>query len=71
MAQRQKDENLMVVAAVEGYSHRHKISSIRTLRLFKKHNITALIRKHYKPLHTQSLEENVFFAEDILNKSVK
>jgi hypothetical protein len=34
--------------------------------LFIKNNINTLIRSQYETLHTQSLDESVSFAEDVL-----
>nr|AGS53963.1 hypothetical protein [uncultured bacterium contig00151] len=62
----QRDRNLLVVAAVEGYASRYKISASETLELFLKHGITDSIRRCYETLHTQDLSECVLFAEDIL-----
>jgi len=59
-------QNLMIVYAVEGYSYRHNLSEKDVLTLFRKHGINHLIRKNYNALHTQDLDESIFFAEDIL-----
>ena len=63
-----REENLLVVVAVEEYSRRHRISAHETLELFLKFNITDLIRKCYNTLHTQDIYECVEFAEDILER---
>jgi hypothetical protein len=63
----ERDQNLMLVYAVEGYSHRHNLSEIDVLSLFKKHGITNLIRKNYNTLHTQNFDECIKFAEDVLS----
>jgi len=60
------DKNLIVVAAVEGYSSKHNIPSNVVFGLFKKYNIIDLLRSQYEVLHTQSMYEGVIFAEDIL-----
>jgi hypothetical protein len=62
----QRDRNLLVVAAVEGYARQHKIPASETMELFLKHGITESIRQCYDTLHTQDLSECVLFAEDIL-----
>lgn len=64
----QRDENLMLVAAVEQYAQKYGIPTIKSLMLFRQYNITALIRQHYNALHTQSLEESFYFADDIIKR---
>jgi hypothetical protein len=70
MTQEEQDQNLMIVYAVEGYARRHNMSEKETLALFREHKITQAIRKFYGVLHTQDLDENVFFAEDVIKRSV-
>jgi len=60
------DENLLVVAAVEGFSRRHHIPARETIESFSRKGILQLIRENYPVLHTQGLEECVDFAEDVL-----
>ena len=67
--QRQRDENLMLVAAVEQYAQKHSISTAASFALFRRHGINALIRRHYDALHTQPLDESFYFAEDILKRN--
>jgi hypothetical protein len=66
---KERDQNLMLVAAVEGYSQRHNMEPSDVLKLFIKNNINTLIRSQYETLHTQSLDESASFAEDILNRA--
>ena len=63
-----REENLLVVVAVEEYSRRHGISAHETLKLFLKFGITNMIRQCYDTLHTQDIYECVEFAEDILKR---
>ena len=67
----EKDKNLMVVYAIEGYSFRHNLPEKDVAVLFREHGIYSFIRKNYNALHTQDLDENISFAEDILNKVKK
>jgi uncharacterized protein YhbP (UPF0306 family) len=67
--QKLRDENLLVVAAVEGYSIKHGISAKETLTIFDQKNLIDIIRSHYETLHTQSLSESAAFAEDVLGRS--
>ncbi|MDR2901462.1 MAG: DUF3791 domain-containing protein [Treponema sp.] len=68
MTEIERDQNLMLVYAVEGYSMRHSVSEKETLSLFRKYGITHLIRKNYNALHTQDLDESISFAEDVLSR---
>jgi hypothetical protein len=63
---RKRDENLMIVAAVEGYSFKHNIAAKDTFDLFGRYGVFDMIRSQYDTLHTQSLDESVSFAEDVL-----
>jgi hypothetical protein len=66
-----RDENLMLVVAVEQYSFKHNIAPQDALLLFMQNNIHNLIRKNYEALHTQSLDESFYFAEDVLARLKK
>ena len=61
-----RDENLLVVAAVEGYALKHGISAKEAISLFFQKDLMRTIRSNYGALHTQSLSESVAFAEDVL-----
>ena len=63
-----REENLLVVIAVEEYARRYNISAHETLSLFLKFGITDLIRQCYDTLHTQDIYECVNFADDILKR---
>ena len=65
----QRDENLMLVAAVEQYAQKHGIPTAASFALFLRHGINTLIRQHYNALHTQPLDESFYFAEDILKRN--
>ena len=67
MTDAERDQNLMIVYAVEGYSQRHSMSEKDVITLFREHGINHLIRKNYNALHTQDLDESISFAEDILS----
>jgi len=71
MKEIERDKNLMFVYAVEGYSHRHKISEQEVFILFRKHGINQLLCKNYNALHTQDLDECISFAEDVIACSQK
>ena len=63
-----RDENLMLVAAVERYAQKHRIPTADSFEIFRKYDINTLIRKHYNALHTQPLDESFYFADDIINR---
>jgi len=63
--ERTRDENLLVVAAVEGYARRHHLPAREVVENFARCGLLRLIRDNYPALHTQSLEESVDFAEDV------
>jgi hypothetical protein len=56
----------MIVAAVEGYAFRHNMEEKDVFDLFRQHDVCNLIRSQYETLHTQSLNESISFAEDVL-----
>jgi hypothetical protein len=64
--QSEHDKNLMVVAATEGYACRHDMPTSAAFALLSKYGVTDAIRQNYNALHTQSLDESVYFAEDML-----
>ena len=66
MTEVERDQNLMLVYAVEGYSQRHNLPEKEVISLFRKYGINDLIRKNYNALHTQDLDESISFAEDVL-----
>jgi len=68
MTSTQRDENMLVVVAVEEYARRHEISAHETLGIFLKFGVTEAIRQCYETLHTQDIYECVSFAEDILKR---
>jgi hypothetical protein len=65
----QRDENLLVVFAVEEYARRHRVSAHETLGKFIKFGVTESIRQCYETLHTQDIYECASFAEDILERN--
>ena len=66
MTETEREQNLMIVYAVEGYSQQHKLPEKDVLVLFRENGINRLIRKNYNALHTQGLDESILFAEDVL-----
>jgi len=66
MNQIERDKNLMVVAAAEGYAGRHGIPTTDAFALLLRYGVVEAIRQNYNTLHTQSLDESVYFAEDMM-----
>lgn len=62
------DKNLLVVTAIQGYAQNHHIPESAAYELFLRHDMLNLIRSQYEALHTQSLEETVSFAEDVMRR---
>jgi hypothetical protein len=71
MTKRQRDENLLIVVAVEQYAQKYGLSTAEAFTLFRENEINMLIRKHYNTLHTQPLDESFYFADDILKQRLK
>ena len=69
MHDQMRDENLLVVAAVEGYSRRHRVPARETIEMFLRVGLLQRIRDNYPVLHTQSLDESVEFVEDVLART--
>jgi len=66
--QQQRDENLMLITAVERYAQKHRIPTAVSFAVFQQYGINTLIRRHYNALHTQPLDESYYFAEDIIKQ---
>ena len=66
----QRDENLMLVAAVEQYAQKYAIPTAVSFAIFQQNDINMLIRQHFNALHTQHLDESFYFAEDILKRNI-
>lgn len=64
----ENDKNLMVIEAIEGYAKNHNMKTWEVFLLFRGNGIIDLLRSQYKTLHTQSMEESIYFVEDILRR---
>jgi len=65
----QHELNLMLVYAIEGYAKRHGISENEAMNIFRQYSISDYFRKYYSVLHTQDFDEDVFFAEDLIERA--
>lgn len=68
MDRSERDQNLIVVEAIEGYAFCHKLVPRNVYELFLKNGIIHLLRTQYRALHTQSLEESIYFVEEVLRR---
>jgi hypothetical protein len=66
-----RDENLLIVYAVEGYAHRHNMTTRETLKLFREYGVTKAIRQCYGTLHTQDYDEAVYCSENFIEAQRK
>jgi hypothetical protein len=67
----EQDKNLMLVYATECYAKRNFLTERETWLLFEKYQIPDAIRKFYNVLHTQDLDEVVFFVDDVISNRNK
>jgi hypothetical protein len=64
-----RELNLMLVYATEGYAKRHNISEKEAFNIFKQYGINNYFHKYYGVLHTQDFDEDIFFAEDLIARA--
>ena len=69
MSNIEHDQNLMLVYATEGYAKRHGLSEKETFDIFVKYGVNNYLKKYYGVLHTQDFDEDVFFAEDLIERA--
>lgn len=62
------NQNLLIIEAIEGYAYRHNLTVKETYWLFRQYDLFRLVRENYEALHSQDLEESIYFCEDILNR---
>jgi len=68
MTQTERNENLIIVAAVERYASMHAIDVVEAFDMFKKYDLFAILRENYDTLHTQDLFEGALFADDYISR---
>lgn len=64
----ERDENLIVVYAVDEYAKRHSIPTADAYALFRRYDVITALRENYNTLHTQALDESADFAADVLRR---
>ena len=68
MTQTERNENLIIVAAVERYASMHGIGVVEAFDLFKSYDLFSILRENYNTLHTQDLFEGASFAADYISR---
>jgi len=68
MLSRERQENLMIVAAVDRYASINKITALQAYKLFEQYDLFRILRDNYETLHTQGLFEGALFAEDYISR---
>jgi hypothetical protein len=63
---RERIQNLIVVAAVDGYAAEHALKPVDAFDLFDRNGLFQVLRDNYETLHTQGLDEGARFAADYL-----
>ncbi|MDR1712814.1 MAG: DUF3791 domain-containing protein [Coriobacteriales bacterium] len=71
MKQTEKYQNLIIVAAIDGYSNKHGLSPSDTFKLFRRYDVFEALRQSADSLHTQSFDDSADFAEDFIARMSK
>jgi hypothetical protein len=66
MIQRERLQNLIIVAAVDGYATEHNMHPVEAFDLFERYGLFQTLKDNYETLHTQSLGESAAFAADYI-----
>jgi hypothetical protein len=66
--ERERIENLILTAAIDGYATMHDISLLETVDLFKRFGVFGLLRDNYETLHTQAPYESAAFADSYITR---
>lgn len=69
-SRREKEADLIVIAAAEEYGYKKNMAVSDVLQLFQKENIFNLLRSQYEVLHTMDLSEGTEFVESYLKRAV-
>ena len=68
LPERERIENLIITATIDGYATMHSISLLETIDLFKRSGIFGLLRDNYETLHTQDIYEGAAFADSYIKR---
>ena len=66
--QKEREQNLIIVAALDKFSEEQGISLKEAVQLFKRYNLFNILRDNYDTLHTQDIFEGARFARDYIAK---
>jgi hypothetical protein len=66
VTQREHLQNLIIVAAVDGYAAEYAMRPLEAFDLFERYGLFRVLRDNYETLHTQSLDESARFAADYI-----
>ena len=61
-------QNLIIVAAIDGYARQHNISPVEAFDIFERCGLFEILRENYETLHTQDLFEGARFADDYISR---
>ena len=67
MSQTEHIQNLILVAAVDGFARQHNISPIEAFDTFERYGLFEILCENYETLHTQELFEGARFADDYIS----
>ena len=70
ISNRERDMNLMVVAAIEGYAYRHGITTGETYWTFRIHNVINMIRMNYMELYNLDTDQYIDYCDEILRRAI-
>ncbi|MCL2808261.1 MAG: DUF3791 domain-containing protein [Coriobacteriia bacterium] len=71
MLSRKRQENLIIVAAVDRYARTHGISSLQAYDIFNSYDLFNILRGNFEVLHTQGINEGARFANDYITRQEK
>ncbi len=69
--QKEREQNLIIVAALDRFAEKKGMSLYDTAVLFKEYGLFDLLRENYEVLHTQDIFEGASFASDYLDRVSK
>jgi hypothetical protein len=65
---KEREQNLIIVAALDGFAEQQGIALREAALLFKRYDIFEVLRNNYETLHTQDLFEGARFAHDYISR---
>jgi hypothetical protein len=65
---REREQNLIIVASLDNYALQQGISLREAALLFKQYDVFEVLRNNYETLHTQDLSEGACFARDYISR---